>query len=99
MKMVFKITELRAGMSRVDVAATVIQLSEPRDVTTRRGEQMKVATARVKDDSGEISLTLWNEQIDQVKVGNTVKIENGYTTSFRGETQLNVGRYGKLTVE
>lgn len=86
-------------MSRVDVAATVIQLSEPRDVTTRRGEQMKVATARVKDDSGEISLTLWNEQIDQVKVGNTVKIENGYTTSFRGETQLNVGRYGKLTVE
>jgi replication factor A1 len=97
--MVFKITELRAGMSRVDVAATVIQLSESRDVTTRRGEQMKVATARVKDDSGEISLTLWNEQIDQVKVGNTVKIENGYTTSFRGETQLNVGRYGKLTVE
>jgi len=97
--MAFKITELRAGMSRVDVAATVIQMSEPRDVTTRRGEQMKVATARVKDDSGEINLTLWNEQIDQVKVGNAVKIENGYTTSFRGETQLNVGRYGKLTVE
>jgi replication factor A1 len=99
MDMPFKIAELRAGMSRVDVIATVLQLSEPRDVTTRRGEQMKVATARVKDDSGEINLTLWNEQIDQVKVGNTVKIENGYTTSFRGETQLNVGRYGKLTVE
>jgi replication factor A1 len=96
--MPFKIAELRAGMSRVDVTATVLQLSEPRDVTTRRGEQMKVATARVKDDSGEINLTLWNEQIDQVKVGNTVKIENGYTTSFRGETQLNVGRYGKLSV-
>ena len=86
-------------MSRVDVTATVLELSAPRDVTTRRGEQMKVATARVKDDSSEINLTLWNEQIDQVKVGNTVKIENGYTTSFRGETQLNVGRYGKLTVE
>jgi len=97
--MPFKIAELRAGMSRVDVSATVLQLSEPRDVTTRRGEQMKVATARVKDDSGEINLTLWNEQIAQVTVGNTVKIENGYTTSFRGETQLNVGRYGKLTVE
>ena len=97
--MPFKIAELRAGMSRVDVSAAVLQLSEPRDVTTRRGEQMRVATARVKDDSGEINLTLWNEQIEQVKVGNTVKIENGYTTSFRGETQLNVGRYGKLTVE
>lgn len=97
--MAFKIAELRAGMSRVDVSATVLQLSDPRDVTTRRGEQMRVATARIKDDSSEINLTLWNEDIDRVKVGNTVKIENGYTTSFRGETQLNVGRYGKLTVE
>ena len=86
-------------MSRVDVTATVLQMSEPRDVTTRRGEQMRVATARIKDDSSEINLTLWNEQIEQVKVGSSVKIENGYTTSFRGETQLNVGRYGKLTVE
>ena len=47
----------------------------------------------------ERSRTLWNEQIDQVKVNSNVKIENGYVTSFRGETQLNVGRYGKLTVQ
>jgi replication factor A1 len=97
--MVYKISELRAGMNRVDVSAKVLELSEPREVTTRKGEQMRVATVRVKDDSGEISLTLWNEQIEQVKVDNTVKVENGYVTSFRGETQLNVGRYGKLTVE
>jgi replication factor A1 len=97
--MVYKISELRAGMNRVDVSAKVLELSEPREVTTRKGEQMRVATVRVKDDSGEISLTLWNEQIEQVKVDSTVKVENGYVTSFRGETQLNVGRYGKLTVE
>jgi replication factor A1 len=94
-----KISELRPGMRRVEVAAKVLELAEPRDVTTRTGEQMRVATARVKDDSGEIKLTLWNEQIDQVKVDSGVKIENGYVTSFRGETQLIVGRYGKLTVE
>jgi len=27
-----------------------------------------------------------------------VQIENGYVTTFRGENQLNVGRYGKITV-
>jgi replication factor A1 len=94
-----KISELKPGMKRVDIAAKVLELSESREVTTRTGEQSRVATAVVSDDSGTVKLTLWNEQIDQVKVNNTVKIENGYITSFRGETQLNVGRYGKLTVE
>jgi replication factor A1 len=94
-----KISELKPGMRRVDIEAKVLELSDSREVTTRAGEQTRVATAVVTDDSGTVKLTLWNEQIDQVKVNNSVKIENGYVTSFRGETQLNVGRYGKLTVQ
>jgi ssDNA-binding replication factor A large subunit len=34
-----------------------------------------------------------------VNVGNKVKIENGYVTSFKGEIQLNVGKFGTMTVE
>jgi replication factor A1 len=94
-----KVSELKPGMRRVDVEAKVLSLSETREVTTRAGDQSRVATADVSDDSGTVKLTLWNEQIDQVKVNSNVKIENGYVTSFRGETQLNVGRYGKLTVQ
>jgi len=94
-----KISELKPGMRRVDIAAKVLEISDTREVTTRTGEQSKVATAVVTDDSGTVKLTLWNEQIDQVKVNDNVMIENGYVTSFRGETQLNVGRYGKLTVQ
>ena len=94
-----KIIELRPGMKRVEIAAKVLNISETREVTTRAGEQSRVATADVSDDSGTVKLTLWNEQIDQVKVNDNVKIENGYVTSFRGETQLNVGRYGTLTVQ
>jgi replication factor A1 len=94
-----KIIELKPGMKRVEIAAKVLNISETREVTTRAGEQSRVATADVSDDSGTVKLTLWNEQIDQVKVNDSVKIENGYVTSFRGETQLNVGRYGKLTVQ
>jgi len=41
---------------------------------------------------------LWNEQIEQVKLDDNVRIENGYIRSFRGEIQLNVGKYGTLTV-
>jgi len=94
-----KIVELRPGMKRVDITGKLLNLSETREVTTRAGEQSRVATADISDESGQVKLTLWNEQIDQVKVNDNVKVENGYVTSFRGETQLNVGRYGKLTVQ
>ncbi len=94
-----KIIELKPGMRRVDITAKISEITETREVTTRRGEQSRVATAMVSDDSGPVKLNLWNEQIDQVKVNDTVTIENGYVDSFRGETQLNVGRYGKLTVQ
>jgi replication factor A1 len=52
----------------------------------------------LKDDSGEIKLSLWDDQIDQVKQGSKVRITNGYTNSFRGELRLNVGKFGKLEV-
>lgn len=95
-----KISELRPDSRGVEITAKILEISEAREVTTRRGEQSRVATAVVSDDSGTVKLNLWNEQIDQVKVNDTVTIENGYVNSFRGENQLNVGRYGgKLSVQ
>jgi replication factor A1 len=85
-------------MRRVNIAATVKEVSEPRDVMTKFGEASRVATATVFDDSGNIKLTLWNQDIEKVSPNSQVQIENGYVTDFRGEIQLNVGRYGKLTV-
>jgi replication factor A1 len=94
-----KIKELRDGMRRVDLTAKVVEISEPRRVQSRySGRTFRVADAIISDETGSIKLTLWNEQIEQVKVNDTIKIENGYVRSFRGEIQLNVGRYGKLTV-
>jgi replication factor A1 len=87
-------------MKRVNVEANVTEVGNPRQVMSRyKDETYTVADAVVADETGSIKLTLWNEQIDQVKVNDKIKIENGYVTSFKGEIQLNVGKYGKLTVE
>jgi len=94
-----KIGELKDGMKRVSVEAKVTEKSDPREVLSRFKDQtLKVATAMIEDETGTIKLTLWNEQIDRVNVNDRIKVENGYVTSFRGEIQLNVGRYGTLTV-
>jgi replication factor A1 len=95
-----KIKELQNGMKRLDIEGKVTDKSETREVTSRfKNETYKVASAVIADETGTVKLTLWNEQIDQVNVGNIVKIENGYVSSFRGEIQLNIGKFGKLTVE
>ncbi len=93
------ISDLRNGMKRVSVEAKVVEKGNTREVMSRyKDESYRVADAKVEDETGTIKLTLWNEQIDQVEIGNTVKIENGYVTSFKGEIQLNVGKFGKMTV-
>jgi replication factor A1 len=92
-----KLSELKGQMRRVSVKGRIREISSPRDVLTRFGEA-RVATAVLTDDSDEIKLSLWNDQIDMVSVGDEVEVENGYVTEFRGEAQLNVGRYGRLKV-
>ena len=77
----------------------MIQKSETREVRSKfTNETFRVADATIEDETGTITLTLWNEQTEQVNVGDRVRIENGYIKSFRGELQLNSGKYGTLTV-
>ena len=93
------IAELRNGMKRVTVEATVKEKGTPRQVMSRFGtETYTLVDAIVADESGSIKLTLWNEQIAQVNVNDRIRVENGYITSFKGEIQLNAGKFGKLTV-
>ena len=92
-----KISELKAGQGSVEIEAEVIEMSEPREFN-KYGKILRVANAMVKDDSGTIKLSLWNADIDRVKVGNMIKITNGYVSEFQGEKQLTTGKFGKLDV-
>lgn len=92
------IKDLRDGMRRVDAEGEIVEISDPRSVNLRTGDQARVADCTLKDDSGQIKLSLWDDQIDVVKRGAKIRITNGYTNSFRGEVRLNVGKYGKLEV-
>jgi replication factor A1 len=95
-----KIKELKDGMKRVEVEAKVVSKEPTREVLSRYKDVVhRVANASVSDGTGTIKLTLWNDQIDQINVNDNIKVENGYITTFRGEMQLNVGRYGKLSVQ
>lgn len=92
------VRDLRDGMRRVDAEGEIVEMQEPRTVNLRTGGEARVADCMLKDESGQIKLSLWDDQIDMVKQGSKVRVTNGYTNSFRGELRLNVGKYGKLEV-
>jgi replication factor A1 len=91
-----KINELRPGMRGINVKVKVDSISEPRNVNLRTGGQAKVADAQVSDETGVIKLSLWDDQINMIEEGDMILIENGYTHAFRGENNLNIGKYGKI---
>ncbi|MBI4440035.1 DNA-binding protein [Candidatus Woesearchaeota archaeon] len=91
------ISDLNVGQGKVEITVEVVSVSEPRTFE-KFGKPGRVANAKAKDETGEITLSLWNEDADKVKPGDKVKISNGFVSEFRGEKQLSTGRYGKLEV-
>lgn len=91
------ISELQVNQRSVEVEAVVIEISPVKEFS-RFGNPGKVASAKIRDDSGEIQLTLWNDQIDLVKPGDKIKIRNAYIKEWQGEKQINIGRFGSVEV-
>jgi replication factor A1 len=93
-----KIADLKEGTGKVNLEAKVVEKEETREVNTKMGGRTKVANAVLEDDSGSIQLTLWGDDTEKVKQGDTVKIENGFVKEWNNTLQLSVGKYGKMTV-
>jgi len=91
------IKDLQPRQTGVDVEGEVIEMSDVREFN-KFGKAGKVANALIKDGTGRVKLSLWNEQIEKVKVGDTVKIHNGYVGEFQGELQLTTGKFGTIEV-
>ena len=93
-----RINELRPGMKRINVSGNIIEIQPKRLVTSQLGNRFYVSNARIADETGTIKLSLWNDQIEKVHIGDKVEIENCSVSSFAGELQLRVGRSGIISV-
>jgi len=92
------INEIQPRQGKIDVEeASIIEKDKPREFE-KFGKTGRVCNAVLKDNSGEIKLTLWNDEVDLVDVGDKVKITNGYCGEYQGEKQLTAGKFGKLEV-
>ncbi len=90
------IGSLRAN-ANATIEATITAISPVRDVSTSRGPA-RVADATLQDETGTITLTLWNDEAGRYSVGQKVKITDGWVKDFRGKLQISIGRSGTIQI-
>ncbi len=92
-----KVGELTPQSRAVNITAKVVSKTEIREIPMGRdGSPHKVSDALIGDETGVVYLTLWDDNIEKINDGDSVRIENGYVTLFKGNIRLNTGKYGKL---
>lgn len=92
-----EIKDLKPKTGDVEIEVEVESVTEPREFQ-KFGKTGNVATATVKDKTGSIKMSLWNEQIDLVKQAKKIKITQGYVNVWQDEPQLTTGKFGKIEV-
>jgi len=92
-----EIKEIQANQGKIDIVAKVVEKEEPRTFE-KFGKKGSVCNAKLKDDSGEIKLTLWNEDVEKVSLGDKIHIKNGWCSEYQGERQLSSGKFGEIEI-
>jgi replication factor A1 len=93
----YKINRLREGLENIVVVGRVLESTQPRTIQTKKGVRT-ISTAVIGDETGRVKLTLWGRLAGALKVGDVIKVSNAWTTSYKGEVQLNAGSKSSIEV-
>lgn len=92
-----KIASLTPRSRGVNLVAKVVEKPEPRVVSSQYDQsEHRLSEALIADETGAITLVLWDNNIDLVNEGDSVKVVNGFIKLFRGKMQLNLGKFGRI---
>ncbi|NIO36191.1 single-stranded DNA-binding protein [Candidatus Bathyarchaeota archaeon] len=90
------VNTLKPSLRHLNITVKIIGVGNPRSITSKRDYSVlhRVSEALVGDGTGCVVLNLWDNQIDKFRKGDVIRIENGYTSLYRGFLRLNIGRHG-----
>ncbi len=91
----FNVKDLTENSKNVNATLKVIETGETKEIQSKFGSK-RVCEVKVADATGSILLSLWDDQIGKIAVGDTVSIQNGYISVVRNSMRLNIGKYGKM---
>jgi len=88
-----KITELETGRDNISVTGRVLHISNVKKFTSKKGREGKLANMIISDDTGEIRVVLWTENIKFLKKileGDVIKINNAEVKQGFREDELHM---------
>ena len=89
-----KIDELEANSKVINLVATLSNLGEA--TQTPRGKDVQEGV--LSDETGQVKVTLWDEQVTSFKLNEKLKIVTGWCKEFEGKLGVSSGKFGKIEV-
>lgn len=85
-------------MKYLNLKFKVVSVSDPKEVVSRKdGSSHRVAEAVIGDETGIVTMTLWDDTIDKVEAGKTYQVTNAFMSLFKNHMRLNLGRHSELS--
>jgi len=78
-----------------EITLKITEKEEPRAV---RGGSLNVCNATGEDDSGAVTITLWNDDIEKVNTGDIIKITKGWSQTYNDQMQVSSGKFGAIEI-
>ena len=92
------IVKLRPGIAGVNLRFFALSSGPIRQVRIKSsGRVSEVCDITVCDMTGSIKLTLWNEEIDDISIGNTYDVTDGRVRIYDECMFLSLGKTGALS--
>ena len=86
-----KVSELKPGSS-CELVGEIIKVFETRTTITKYGKKLKVCNIVMKDESGQVDVTLWNQETAIPQAGRQLEIRNGYVREYMGKLCVSTGK-------
>jgi hypothetical protein len=80
-----------------DLIGKVIAVSDIKKGTGKNGP-WQMQTATLKDNSGQITVTMWGDDVGTLDQGQYVKIEGLFWKEYKDELQPNFGKFTKVSL-
>ena len=78
------------------IAFKVISLGELKSGKSKTGDPYQKMDVVIKDDSGAMNLTLWNDDIGKLEPGKFYVLDNAWWSEYKNDVQLSLGNYYEL---
>jgi len=99
-KQKLKIKDVLIGMRSVSITGRVLQKFDVKEFKTKAGKEGKVGSFTLADDTGQVRIVIWNEQVsilEKLERGVAVKVVGAYSRENRfSGMELHLGNRSKL---